>query len=84
MKGGKAGAAPLKRGLAVDRSSTLQKRPRTEGVQAQAPTKASVGVDGTAGQQQQQEQLQPKADKHQDASDAEPGLAGLLGRVAKA
>ncbi len=77
VKGGKAGTAPVKRGLLLDSSSAQEKRPRTESLQAQASAQPAAVVDGKAGQQQAQ------AAQHQDASDAEPGLAGLLGMLAK-
>ncbi|CAL5225670.1 g8533 [Coccomyxa viridis] len=73
VKGGKAGAAPAKRGPVEDSSSTQQKWPRIECVQAQASAQPAAVVDGKARQQQ------PQAAQHRDASDAEPGLAGLLG-----
>ena len=83
VKGSKAGAAPVKRGPLVDNSSTRPKRPREESVQAQASAQSAAVINGKAGQQKQPEQQQPQAAQHQDASDTEPGLAGLLGRLAK-
>ena len=77
VKGGKAGAAPAKRGPVEDSSSTQQKWPRIECVQAQASAQPAAVVDGKARQQQ------PQAAQHRDASDAEPGLAGLLGMLAQ-
>ena len=71
MKGGKAGAAPSKRGPLVNSTSVQQKRPRTESVPAKMP-------DSKAKQQQQQQMQRAQA---ADAADAEPGLAGLLGRL---
>lgn len=84
IKGSKAGAAPQKRGPREDTSSTQQKRSRTESGQAQAHTQPAPLLNGTAGQQKQLEmrQEQAQAAKHQDTSDAEPALAGLLGKLA--
>ena len=53
-EGGKAGAAPAKRGPVEDSSSTQQKWPRIECVQAQASAQPAAVVDGKARQQQPQ------------------------------